>query len=406
MDENENYEPVTTEERKRFFTFTSMFSLLRLALLPFIIYEIREYRNGLVFLFMGAVIILDVAARYTYRLRGESSFLGKILDPVVDSLMITTIMVYMSWGEIHIHRHFPWLIVGGVALIIIREWTIIFYSYFIIYRATGAIPRADIFGKLSSASVVLVALTYAMRWTPYNDLLLIISTTFILMSSIRYFWRDLKARFHVKKVSLATKITAFRLLLSPIFLVVFFYDHDMNYTNNHISAQLLAFALCVIFIVTDGLDGYFARKYNEVTKIGKFLDPFSDKISNTTIFLCFLATGFAPVWMVVLIYYREATISVLRTLAAAENIVLSARSSGKFKTGVQGAGILLIMGLQLLLAIMDQRYAGFQPEWLAVLHRAWKHLPYATMGIVTLITVFSGVDYIIASKPVLKKYFT
>jgi CDP-diacylglycerol--glycerol-3-phosphate 3-phosphatidyltransferase len=300
----------------------------------------------------------------------------------------------------------PWLIVGGVALIILREWSIIFYSYFVIYRTTGAIPQADIFGKLSSISVVLVALTYAMRWYPYNDLLLITSTTLILISSFRYFWRDLKARFKVKKVTLATKITSFRLLLSPIFLVVFFYDHNMNYEDNHLSAMIMALALCVVFVVTDGLDGYYARKYNEVTKIGKFLDPFSDKISNTTIFLCFLATGYAPVWMVVLIYYREATISVLRTLAAAENVIIAARPSGKFKTIVQGTGIIIIMVCALAKKVVDINFLSSpDADWLITVHRIWGHVPYAVMGIVTIITVLSGVDYIFASKAVLKKYF-
>ena len=132
----------------------------------------------------------------------------------------------------------------------------------------------------------------------------------------------------------------------------------------------------------------------EVSTLGKYLDPFSDKISNMTIFMCFIATGYASVWMVALIYFREASVETLRTLAASENVIMPARRSGKWKTALQGVGIVLI-----LVGALDP-VANIVPNYQAI----WNVLPTAVMGSITAITLISGVDYFLASKHILKKF--
>jgi len=406
LSQEDKWLPLSPEEKKRYFTFTSALSLCRLGFLPFILNYIRSGEQTYVIGLMAVVFALDFAARYTSRLKGETSFLGKVLDPVVDSLMISLIMGFVTWQEIQQREKFPLLLTGAVTLILLRDWILIFYSYFKIYRQTGILPRSNRLGKIASLSIFVTALFYAARLEPYDDGLLIITTTLIMASGIAYYWHYLKVRFQVKSLNLATKITSFRLLLSPMFLVAFFYDSDLVYENNHLALQILALIISVSLVVTDGLDGYFARKRNEVTKIGKYLDPFSDKISNLTIFLCFLGVGYAPVWMVALVYYREATIETLRTLAASENMVMAARYSGKFKTAMQGTGIITILTLAVILKILE--VSGF-PSAFPVAHiiilNIWNYIPYMLMAMVTAITVYSGVDYILAARPVLKKYF-
>ena len=147
------------------------------------------------------------------------------------------------------------------------------------------------------------------------------------------------------------------------------------------------------FMLTDYLDGHLARKWGEVSTLGKYLDPFSDKISNMTIFMCFIATGYAPVWMVALIYFREASVETLRTLAAAEGLIMPARRSGKWKTALQGIGIVTI-----LVCALDpiQQIEGFKAVWQA--------LPQIVMGVITFVTIASGIDYFVSSKHILQKY--
>ena len=157
---------------------------------------------------------------------------------------------------------------------------------------------------------------------------------------------------------------------------------------------LVALGVYVLACFTDFLDGYLARKMGEVSTLGKYLDPFSDKISNMTIFLSFIATGYAPVWMVALIYFREASVETLRTLAAAENVIMPARRSGKWKTALQGIGIVII-----LTGALDPIQ-----KLIPALTESWNIIPPIIMGVITTITLISGIDYFISSKHVLKKY--
>jgi CDP-diacylglycerol--glycerol-3-phosphate 3-phosphatidyltransferase len=113
-----------------------------------------------------------------------------------------------------------------------------------------------------------------------------------------------------------------------------------------------------------------------------------------TIFMCFIATGYAPVWMVALIYFRESSVETLRTLAASEGLIMPARRSGKWKTALQGIGIVAI-----LVGALDP-LASIIPNY----HAFWNVFPQAVMGVITAITIISGIDYFVASKHILKKF--
>ena len=112
-----------------------------------------------------------------------------------------------------------------------------------------------------------------------------------------------------------------------------------------------------------------------------------------TVFLCFLASGYANIWMVALIYFREASVETLRTLAASQGMTIAARRSGKWKTGIQMSGILVV----LIGALDPIQSLPYVPE-------IWRTFPMSIMGIVTAVTLLSGVDYFVASKDVLKRY--
>jgi len=87
-------------------------------------------------------------------------------------------------------------------------------------------------------------------------------------------------------------------------------------------------------------------------------------------------------------------VETLRTLAASEKIIMPARQSGKWKTAIQGIGILII-----LIGALDPLYTLI-PNWTEI----WEYLPYSVMAIITFVTIASGIDYFVSSKDVLKKY--
>ncbi len=100
--------------------------------------------------------------------------------------------------------------------------------------------------------------------------------------------------------------------------------------------------------LTDFLDGFIARRKKQVTQLGKLLDPAADKLLTSAAFISLVELGLAPAWMVVVIIAREFAVSSLRSMAAAENVVLAAIPSAKLKTGLQIIAIsLLILNKQL-----------------------------------------------------------
>jgi len=251
--------------------------------------------------------------------------------------------------------------------------------------------------KASTLSINATMLVYVLELKelePYRLICVGLSMLLMFASGVSFGYRYYRDPMHRKPLSVSNQLTMSRIVLTPVFLWVFFYDNNLNYQDNSMVFKILALVMIIAFMVTDFLDGYLARKWGEVSTLGKYLDPFSDKISNMTVFLCFLASDYAPVWMVALIYFREASVETLRTLAAGEGMTMPARRSGKWKTAIQGTGILII-----LLGALDP-LAALIPNWTEI----WEYLPYSVMGMITLVTIASGIDYFVSGKDILKKY--
>ena len=263
-----------------------------------------------------------------------------------------------------------------------------------VLREGKSLPRKRRWSKFANISITITMGVYLLNLEDYQQISMVTSILLILASTVAYAYWYYRDPAHRKPLSIASQLTMSRIVLTPFFLWVFFYDNDLDYSNNSIVFKSLALIMVLGFMLTDFLDGKLARKMGEVSTLGKYLDPFSDKISNMTIFMCFIATGYAPVWMVALIYFRESSVETLRTLAASEGLVMPARRSGKWKTALQGIGIVAI-----LLGAIDPVRAlipGFENIWL--------QFPVVVMGIITTITIVSGIDYFYASKHILKKF--
>lgn len=136
-------------------------------------------------------------------------------------------------------------------------------------------------------------------------------------------------------MNLPNKITFSRVLLVPIFVIVFYMD-----TPN---SNLYAGLIFVIAALTDSLDGYLARKNNQVTNLGKFIDPLADKLLVSSALILLAEAGTIPGWVVIVIIAREFTITGFRIIAASEGVNIAASSLGKFKTITQLIAIILLL---------------------------------------------------------------
>ena len=178
-------------------------------------------------------------------------------------------------------------------------------------------------------------------------------------------------------MNLANKLTILRILLIPVFM--FFLLTDTTY-----GMEIAAF-LFIVAAITDAFDGYIARNYNQITTLGKFIDPLADKLLVSAALISLVQLGKVSALVVVIIISREFIISVLRSVAAAEGIVIAASSWGKLKTITQIIAIIVI-----LLDNFPFKYINFPLDTIMI----WTSV---------IFTVLSGVDYIIINKDVILK---
>ena len=186
------------------------------------------------------------------------------------------------------------------------------------------------------------------------------------------------------------KLTLSRIILSPIFMVFFIMDNDY--------CRVLSLIIFTFAALTDLWDGHLARKYGIVTSFGKFMDPLADKILTSTAFVSFLALGAVEAWMIMLIIIREFLITGLRSLAAYRGLVISPTMSAKFKTVLQMTSIVVILlHINLKTIFVAAGYsAAFFESTLVLQIIDWMIL------VTTVITVLTGIDYLIKNASILK----
>lgn len=175
----------------------------------------------------------------------------------------------------------------------------------------------------------------------------------------------------------ANKLTLLRVVLVPFYM--FFLLRE------GVVPQITALAIFVIASLTDMLDGMIARKYNQITSFGKFVDPLADKMLTTAAFLVFLSQGIISVWAVMIILAREFMVAGVRLSAVTEGKVIAASFWGKLKTVSQMAVIIAISLLSNISVIQNANLVINILVWISV-----------------ALTVFSGADYLIKNRSLLK----
>ena len=138
----------------------------------------------------------------------------------------------------------------------------------------------------------------------------------------------------------ASKITLSRVLMIPVYLVTMYLSHGESNVWMYVSL-----AIFVIASLTDFVDGYIARHYNQVTDFGKFLDPLADKLLTIAAMCMFCEWGVFPAWALMIVLTREFAVTGLRLIAVQKRTVIAAGWSGKVKTASTMVGLCIMMAL-------------------------------------------------------------
>ena len=192
-------------------------------------------------------------------------------------------------------------------------------------------------------------------------------------------------------ITRANIITTTRILLTPLFLYFLFTGREYF--------EIFALIIFIIASVTDAYDGYIARKYREESQLGKFLDPLADKILMSAAFISFVVMDLVPLWMVVLVILRDFMVTGIRILMTAKDKTMVTRKSAKAKTGAQIGVVCFI-----LVYIITQRWKIFLgiSDYVKFLEKY--PVIYLLMLLVTLFTVWTGIEYIIVNRKTIKQY--
>ena len=191
------------------------------------------------------------------------------------------------------------------------------------------------------------------------------------------------------KLNVPNVLTIARIFITPIFLFFLLMD-----TLPH--KFLIACVIFSIGSITDAVDGHLARKNNQITNFGKFLDPIADKILTTSALLAFMSMGLCNIWIVMLVLTREFAIASVRMIAASGGVVIPANNWGKIKTISQMIFTIIIMLLGEAYYIVEKSYVELYAK-LPDLSLISNGLLWVT----AILTVVSGVIYLNDSKKII-----
>lgn len=192
---------------------------------------------------------------------------------------------------------------------------------------------------------------------------------------------------------LPNQLTVLRIILTPVFYLLF-------RTGEPLFVQI-SMGVYIVAAFTDWYDGWLARKFNYITEWGKFLDPLADKILNSAAFFAFVYLDILSLWMVVIIVIRDFLITGLRAVADYQNISFITRKSAKWKTFIQMAFINYLLFVYAF-SITNEIYVGNEHIFELLMNH---DLIFYSMLFVTLLTLYTGIEYIYKNISLIKKMF-
>jgi len=166
-------------------------------------------------------------------------------------------------------------------------------------------------------------------------------------------------------MNLPNWLTTLRIFLVPPLVVVLLTEFE--------GSEPIALGIFLLAAITDWFDGYLARKRNQITLLGKFLDPIADKLLIASVFISLVEMNVVPAWMVVIIIGREIAVTGFRAIAASHGHNISAGLSGKIKMVVEVITITLLIG---------RKYLG-----------SFAFLSKIALWVTLIVAILSAVDY-------------
>jgi CDP-diacylglycerol--glycerol-3-phosphate 3-phosphatidyltransferase len=181
--------------------------------------------------------------------------------------------------------------------------------------------------------------------------------------------------------NILTSLRIFIALIAPFYLI-----------NESLNTQIFVGVILFIAILTDWLDGWYARKYKQETKLGKILDPIADKMLVLISFSVFVYLDVLSFWWIIPIFVRELIITTYRFIFLSKNIVIAASNSGKIKTVIQ----VITLGLTYFLFMTRHHFREYFSE-------DFYYLLYFALLLTLFFTIKSGISFIINNWKLIKE---
>jgi CDP-diacylglycerol--glycerol-3-phosphate 3-phosphatidyltransferase len=170
-------------------------------------------------------------------------------------------------------------------------------------------------------------------------------------------------------------LTFVRIALIPVVMVLMGFQNPSTSPHYH---PLLGYVAAILFVlsgISDVIDGYYARRMKLTSVFGKFFDPLADKLMILTVMIMLIPLGELPAWIVVLFLARELMVTVLRSVAVSEGIIIAADVWGKKKTALQNVALTCFL---------------LPPQFIGVNSRT---VGWIVLVLALIVAVFSGVNY-------------
>jgi len=193
---------------------------------------------------------------------------------------------------------------------------------------------------------------------------------------------------------LPNQLTVLRIILTPVFLYLFLSGDPF--------LVRISFIVFIIAAITDWYDGWLARKFNYITNWGKFMDPLADKILTSAAFFGFVFWDVLPLWMVIVIVVRDFVITLLRVFADYKKVKFTTSRLAKIKTFAQ-----MFFLYYLLFFYALKTFDHLKENYSSVLNFLLDpQIVYWTMFVITIFTAYTGINYFINNRKLIKKLFT
>ncbi len=187
------------------------------------------------------------------------------------------------------------------------------------------------------------------------------------------------------RMNVANIFSLLRIAISPVFFVLLISESN--------TGVIVATILYIIAALTDFFDGWFARRYHEVTKTGKFIDPLADKFLTSFAFIAFSIMHIVPWWMTAIIILRDVMTTVMRIIADSGSLIIKTSWPAKTKTFLQMVFIAVIILLLFAIAITPDTKIET-----TITNILYSDITFLIMIGITGLTIWTGVEYIYQNK--------